>query len=323
MATLKLGARTIDSLTPSTKPYEVRDNEIKGLLVRVQPSGSMSYYCEYRNSQGSKHRVRIGQAKVLSIAQARDEARKIIGEVARGLDPAAEVRKRRVSTVSAFLDAEYGPWALANLKRGEATLKCIKVQFKGFLTCRLDEITAWRIEKWIAERKQSGNKGATINRNVGMLKAALSKAVEWRILESHPLKGIKPQRVDSRGKVRFLSGDEESRLLEALDAREARIVRERESGNVWRLARKHEAFPDLKDLPFADYLKPLVMLSLNTGLRRGEAFSLKWADVDLIRNQITVQGHTAKSGQEYIESFRKKGSESWTVRIDVKKERTA
>lgn len=41
---------------------------------------------------------------------------------------------------------------------------------------------------------------------------------------------------------------------------------------------------------------PMVILALNTGMRRGELFSLIWSDIDLKNKQLTVQGHSSKSG---------------------------
>jgi integrase len=60
--------------------------------------------------------------------------------------------------------------------------------------------------------------------------------------------------------------------------------------------RGYEPLLDLDQCAFADHLKPLVILSLNTGMRRGELFALTWDSVDLAAGRITVHGSTAKSG---------------------------
>jgi integrase len=94
-----------------------------------------------------------------------------------------------------------------------------------------------------------------------------------------------------------LSAEEETRLRQALDDREERIRRERDPANAWRRARGYELLPDLRQCAFADYLKPLVLISLHTGMRRGELFQLSWESVDLTAARITVHGATAKSGR--------------------------
>jgi integrase len=45
---------------------------------------------------------------------------------------------------------------------------------------------------------------------------------------------------------------------------------------------------------FVDHLTPAVLLSINTGLRRGEVLKLRWSSVDFSRRLLTVEGRSAK-----------------------------
>ncbi len=66
-----ISKRLVASLTPRDKPYEVRDDKIKGFLIRVQPTGNSTYYCEYDRGK----RFKIGSSEVLTPYQARDLGR--------------------------------------------------------------------------------------------------------------------------------------------------------------------------------------------------------------------------------------------------------
>ena len=111
-----------------------------------------------------------------------------------------------------------------------------------------------------------------------------------------PVAKLKPERTDRFPVVRFLSPAEEDRLMAALDAREERLREERDRANAWRRERGYAELPDLRAVPFADLLKVVVLVSLNTGCRRNEVFSLQWRDVDLDRGFLSVRGESAKSG---------------------------
>jgi integrase len=294
--------KLVRTLRPEAKPYEVRDPRLKGFILRVQPTGSMTYYAEY--GRGKRHRV--GPADSLAPSQAFARAKTVLAEVALGANPAEARREAKAHTLRSFLDEVYEPWAKANIRTPKNTLVRLRSNFSDLQGKRLDEINAWVVEKWRTARLKAGKKATTVNRDLDDLRAALGKAVEWKVngLEAHPLVGVRRSKVDDNAIVRYLDDDEEKRLRGALDAREERIRAERDRANAWRAERGYPTMPDLRRVAFADNLRPMVLISINTGIRRGELFNLEWADVKfqaervggrVVPPHLTVRGQSAKS----------------------------
>ena len=283
----------VANLKPADKPYEVRDTRLKGLLLRVQPSGVMAYYVEYDRGK----RINLGRADAVTPAQARDQAKAILADAYRGNDPTVPRKAVKEHTLQTFLDELYDPWARAHVRSYANTMTRLRVNFASFLDKKLGEITPLDIEKWRTGRLNEGIKPSTANRDLDDLKSSLNKATSWVKGFSNPIAGVKRVKLDANRKVRFLSADEEKRLRAALDGREERLRQERDNANEWRLGRGYDLLPDLRIVAFADYLKPMVLVSLNTGMRQGEVFGLTWKEAELDRREITVDGAKAKSGQ--------------------------
>ena len=293
----RIGGHLLARTRPADKPYEIYDTDLKGFTLRVQPSGVMSYVVRYRLRDGKQTRAVIGKHTVFSPAQARDEAKQILAGIAKGEDPVAAKRAAKEYSLESFIDGDYRDWVMSHRKDAEATLARIDTCFSEFGSKRLNEITPWIVEKWRSTRSKAGIKPSTLNRDISALRSVLSKAVEWGHLQLHPLSRLKPAKIDHNTRVRFLSDDEEGKLRQALDAREHRLRRERETANRWRRERGYPELPDLASIPFADHLKPMVLVSVNTGLRQGELFHLEWQDLDLERATVCVRGEAAKSGR--------------------------
>jgi len=300
----RLTIKTIKNLSPQTNPYEVVDNEIKGFLLRVQPSGIMTYYFTYRNHQSVKQRRKIGRHGSLTPVQARDIAIQLSAKFHSGVDVQAEkkqvkleMEKTKASTLRGFLENKYEPWATVERKSGKETLYRIKHNFEIFLDTPMSEIDHWKIENWRTEQLKNGKKPATTNRDIISLRGCLSKAVDWGLLDTHPLAKLKLIKSDNQTKVRYLSEIEEQSLRKALIAREQKIKATRKNGNQWRQARGYPLYPNIENQNFVDHLQPMVLLSINTGLRQGEVFGLNWNDIDFSRTVLTVNGATAKSGK--------------------------
>jgi integrase len=283
----------IERLSPAPRPYEVRDTRLKGFLLRVQPSGTMTYYVEFARGQ----RIAIGRANTIKLDKARDKAKAVLAEAYQGNDPTAAIREAKAHTLGSFITEAYEPWAASNKKTAEATVARPKSSFSDLQEVKLGDLTAWQIERWRTQRFKKGAKATTINRDLDDLRSSLNKAVARGLFASNPVKAVRRSRVDGGASVRFLTAAEELHLRSALKTREERLRRARYSANQWRIARGYAVLPDFSTAPFVGRLRPMVLLSLNTGLRRGEVFSLTWGDVDFANANLTVQGSKAKSGR--------------------------
>lgn len=110
---------------------------------------------------------------------------------------------------------------------------------------------------------------ATINRELTLAKHILRKAVEWKLIAENPFRGVRNLNVVKQVE-RVLGWDEEVKLLACCD------------------------------LVHSRFLRPLVVLALNTGMRRGELLSLEWPRVDLGQREIRVINAKSKAGDRVI-----------------------
>lgn len=295
----KLTASAIGKIKPPTRGgrIEVCDTEVPGLRLRITQS-AQTYFVLYRNKEGQRQRYQICDTTVTP-SEARKKAKGVLADVARGKDPAADKRVGKVSTLEQYLDNVLEPWMVGNRKGGKAMVNQIRSTFKPLLGRELSKVSAWAIEKHLAEaRKEKG--AAYGDRGLACLKAAFNRAVEWGVLPSNPLAKVKRVRLDSKKPLRILTVEEETKLMEALDKRDRRKRWARASHNLWCRERNLQEWPTFDGMTFVDYAKPMIVLALHCGLRRGELFSLGWSDIDLKRATLIVRGVVAKSGKTRV-----------------------
>jgi len=77
------------------EPGYVWDTELPGFCIRVNPGGSKIYLARYRNEFGQQRWQRVGKHPSNTSENARAQARIVLGESAKGLDPSAERDRRR------------------------------------------------------------------------------------------------------------------------------------------------------------------------------------------------------------------------------------
>lgn len=287
----KISNSLLKTLEPKDKVYDVRDPYLKGFLIRVHPSGNMSYICQYKRGR----RINLGKVGVITPAQAREKAIEVLSNINKGIEPTAQKGRSKPKTLQEFIENDYKPWVLSTHKRGEETLAGLTRCYKTFFPKPLTEITPVLIEQWRVKRLNEGTAQATLNRNITMLKSLLTKAEEWGFLKENALKNLKPYKVDRSPKIRYLSLEEEKRLRNALIERDNQLRQERKNGNMWREKRGYESLPEYSEDDACDYLMPMVLLSINTGLRRGELFHLTWDMVNLSEGSLILSGEITKN----------------------------
>lgn len=297
----KISNNSINNLQPEDK--RLNDTELSGFHARISPKGRITYFLYYRHN-GKQQNVKLGNHPEITPAQARDAAKAASASVVQGVDPhehkkelKAHEKRSKLTTLEAFLDLQFAPWYCVQYpKSGEREIKNLKKNFLTLLPMQLRDITAAVVERRRAEMMKEKRSNATINRRFTTLKSAMSRAVEWELIEKHDLKKVKMLREDN-SHIRYLSFEEEESLKRALHARDYRIKKDRENGNKHREERGYQLLPDLSKRTFADHIEPLVILAMNTGMRKGELLSLTWVDINFEREFVTVKADNAKSGK--------------------------
>lgn len=295
-AKLTLTRQALDAAKPASKPYRLWDTKVPGLFLRVQPSGARTWNAQWSRSNSRS----LGKYPVVTLEAARARALVILADAASNGIPEIAKPRTKVETFGDFIENHYAPWVKVENKAGLATIANLKAQF-GFLYSKpIGEITAKQIDDFKTARATKGIKPATVNRDLDRIRAALSKAVQWEFIEINVALGIKrPKKPKCGGtRVRYLSAAEEKSLRAALLAREQTRREQRASGIAWSQQRGRVLRTQWAADQFTDHLMPLVLLALNTGLRRGELFGLDWSNVQLSEKRLTVVAATAKDGED-------------------------
>lgn len=126
---------------------------------------------------------------------------------------------------------------------------CDQVRIKSlnpvFGKYRLDMISPEQVEDYKKHRLTEVSP-ATVNRELTCMKHLYNKANEWEKTDKNPTKLVRKLR-ENNSRLRYLTEEEITRLV----------------GNA------------------TGYMRTLLIVALNTGMRKGEMLNLKWHDVDL------------------------------------------
>ena len=292
----KITKRAVDTLAPkNTAEVVLWDQELRGFGIRARVGGAKTYILHYRAGTGRGAPLRkltIGKhGSPWTPDMARTEAKRLLGLVASGEDPAERhVVERKALTLAALCDLYLAEGAT---HKKPSTLKAdlgrIVHHIKPLLgRVRVDKVVRADIERILIDVKAGKTAASTPNKGerrpgkiatggsgvaaqcVALMSTLLAFAVARGLRSDNPALGVNKPPV--RKMERFLSEDEIARLAVAIDA-ETRL-----SGNPYPAA--------------------AIKLLLLTGGRRGEILGLQWEHVDFERQCLRLPD--SKTGAKII-----------------------
>jgi integrase len=257
-----------------------RDDRLPGFGLRVTP-GSKTYVVEARLN-GVARRISIGKVGVLTAATARKKARRMQAMMATGKDPMVEkARKQIVAVTLQEILEQY--LSVRNLRPKTVCVYSYMVPrcLGDWLDRPVVAITREMIEQRHIELRRPTRQGtsgeAQANTVMHILGALLNFAAANYELDGKPIIVMNPVKRLSQNRRWYQ------------ERRRQTIVPDH------KLPAWYEAVMSLKHQTVRDYL----LLLLFTGLRRNEAATLRWQDIDFESMVLVVRSEIAKNGKEH------------------------
>jgi integrase len=263
---------------PPAGRVDYSNTAIPGMQLRVSASGKKVYRVKTRIN-GAQQAETIGNAAILSLAEANKRAKEFLAQAAAGINPVAERRRQEAEaaaaeTVERVMVERYCPHAAQRMraayyKETERSLRRDVLPVLG--KTRIDRLTRRQIRDVLDAIVSRGRKSYAAHVK-SYISAFLNWCVKQDIIATSPATGIPDpdtRRKEDRERDRWL-GDDEIRLFWFACNR---------VGGVY---------------------GPLFRLLLLTGARRDELAEAPWAEFDLQRRLWTLPGRRSKNGNEQI-----------------------
>lgn len=282
---IKLTKRYVDALPYSDKTEYHQDLELIGFAVRV--GKKTKQYMVNKRINNKLHRVVIGDAALMTITEARDEAMRIMADIKQGIDPnkpkPAEKPELPIPTLRECYD-----YFKAHKKLSERSLETYDHQLLKPLADWLENPINDITKTMVSERHAKLTKKSPAQANGTM-----------RVLRS----------VWNYCRHSFLDADEEPIIKE----HPIYILNVRKDWNVIKPKKRHveeEKLPQFfkavldhidssthKQAPYSNNARDIMLLFMLTGVRKNEAQPLEWSSVDLRTGKILFDN--TKNGSDY------------------------
>jgi integrase len=240
------------------------DDDPRGFGLRIYPSGRKAFILSYRNANGVKRLPTLGDYGVLTLDQARRQAKRLLVSVDDKTDHLAERRKQRLEAKTGSVEALFRAYGEARqsdrhrpMKRPDAALwSGEKFVFPHFGSRPWRDVRRSEVRDWHARIAKPYN----ANRALQSMRAAFY----WRLWQEDDAPGNRRRESDTRNPCAGIDLRPETR-------RQVRL----ELADLPKLEKSIDADTD------DPYLRAFFRFVLATGCRRSEALALRWSDASL------------------------------------------
>lgn len=261
----KLSPKSIDALPPATaKRYEVRDELVPGLMIRVSSTGGKVWYVSTRINERAR-RIKIGPYPVIGLADARDKAREILRRVQLG-EFVEETPETPLPTFGETVPQFIELWSKPRNRTWRESQRMLH-KFASLDHRPLGEIKRSEVV-CVLDQIVGQSTPISANRALSTLKKLFSWAADRGTIEVNPIAGLKPP-AKAVARDRVLTDDE---LIACWKASES------------------------DGFPFEQYAKLMIL----TGQRRGEVAGMQWSELDFEKATWTIPALRAKNATQHI-----------------------
>lgn len=268
---MHLTKKAIEALEVTGKRYAVFDDDLKGFGVRVGTKGDKAFYLLYRAGKGRsapKRWLRLGSFPSVTVEQAREIAKKKLGEVALGGDPAKDTQEAKDESTVGELLTEFFKEHGIKIKPKTSLLYHMLSERFIVPTLGKNKITAVQLKNIAALHHGMRETPYQANRCVALLSTFFNWCEKngYRARGSNPVRGI--EKFPEKKRTNFMGAKELDALGSAFRSMEQHGYHDNETGKTVSL-----------DPTIAAALKMLLF----TGARCMEILTLKWEYIDNTR----------------------------------------
>ena len=264
----RLTPKTIDALPPAVnKRYEVHDQLLPGLHLRVSATGGKVFYVSKRIN-GHMKRIKIGSWPFLTLHDAREKARSLLRsiELGRYVEKAPHEEEQRMMTLGEVVPQFIELYAKQRTKDWKGSERVL-LKFSSLFSRPIDQIKRADVVR-VLDTIVADGAPTRANRALAAIKKLMNWCIDRGMIETSPVAHLKPPAKET--------------------ARE-RVLSDAELKTCWRMA-------ELEGFPFAQ----CVQLMMLTGQRRGEVSGMRWSELDLEQGLWSLPSTRVKNSTAHI-----------------------